>query len=179
MPNLMDLYNLIREQKNNPYIIYCDLDGVLVDFDKGYEELTGKPTHHADVQDKQEFWNELYRGLKSKKISEKEYWEKLEWMPDGKLLYSYIKQYNPFILTAPSRNPESKIGKTEWVTKNLTGYKELLFAAAYKKPEYSQKNHILIDDRKQTIDSWIEKGGIGIHHTSALSTIKELKKLSI
>jgi len=178
-PSLMDLYRLIKEEKETKYTIYCDLDGVLVDFDKGYYELTGKPTHHADVQDKQEFWKTLHRGLASKNMEEREYWSNLEWMPDGKELFKYILPYNPFILTAPSRDPGSKIGKTEWVNENLSGVKKLIFAAAYKKPSYSRKNHILIDDRKQTIDEWNTNGGIGIFHTSAKDTIKQLKKLSL
>ncbi len=36
-----------------------------------------------------------------------------------------------------------------------------------------------IMDRDDTIASWNAKGGIGIHHTSATNTIKELKKLGL
>jgi hypothetical protein len=32
---------------------------------------------------------------------------------------------------------------------------------------------------KQTIDEWNAKGGIGILHTSAADTIKQLKKLGL
>jgi hypothetical protein len=32
---------------------------------------------------------------------------------------------------------------------------------------------------KQTIDEWNAKGGIGIFHTSADDTIKQLKKLGL
>ena len=38
MPNLLDLYEAIKPK----YIIFCDMDGVLVDFDKGYKDLTKK-----------------------------------------------------------------------------------------------------------------------------------------
>ncbi len=31
-------------------VIFCDMDGVLVDFDEGYKELTGVSTQHADSQ---------------------------------------------------------------------------------------------------------------------------------
>ena len=40
-------------------------------------------------------------------------------------------------------------------------------------------NAILIDDRKDNIEQWIEAGGIGIHHTSTNSTIKKLQKLGL
>ena len=61
MYKLTDLYKQIKEeetQSSPQYKIYCDMDGVLVDFDRGYKELTGKETHHADVQGTTEFWND-------------------------------------------------------------------------------------------------------------------------
>jgi 5'(3')-deoxyribonucleotidase len=179
MANLMDLYKLINENVKSKYIIYCDLDGVLVDFDKGYKDLTGVTTDHANVQGKQNFWDQFNNSLKGKNISEYKYWSELEWESDGKQLWSYIKQYNPFILTAPTRNPESKEGKTYWVQNNIGPVRKLIFAYSFKKPEYSRKNHILIDDRQETIVEWNAKGGIGILHTSTQDTIKQLKTLGI
>ena len=178
-PNLLDLYNLIKEDIKPKYIIFCDLDGVLVDFDKGYQKLTGKPTHHADVQVKKEFWKTFNDSIKSKNITEFEYWSELEWMPDGKQLWDCIKPYNPFILTAPTINPESKEGKTYWVQNNIGPVRELIFAFSFDKPKYSRKNHILIDDREETIKAWNAKGGIGIHHTSTRDTIEKLETLGI
>jgi hypothetical protein len=43
------------------YKIYCDMDGVLVDFDKGYEKLTGiniRGTHTNDTT----FWDPINRA---------------------------------------------------------------------------------------------------------------------
>ena len=87
MINLTNLYNEIVEQSK--YTIYCDLDGVLVDFDKGYEKLTGKHTSHTDVQTKSTFWRAFNHSLLVKNISEQEYWSKLDWMADGKELWNY------------------------------------------------------------------------------------------
>ena len=174
MPNLLDLYEAIKPK----YLIFCDMDGVLVDFDKGYEELTGKNTKHADLQDKNEFWGLLARSLKDKGLTEYDYWVNLPWMPDGQTLWDYIKGYNPYILTAPSMDPGSKQGKKEWVER-LDGMKKLYFKPAKFKPEYAGKNRILIDDRQDTIDGWNAKGGIGIYHTSAANTIKQLKDLGL
>ena len=45
MYKLTDLYKQIKEEAEvttPQYKIYCDMDGVLVDFDKGYKALTGK-----------------------------------------------------------------------------------------------------------------------------------------
>ena len=179
VPNLQDLYNLIKEETETKYTIYCDLDGVLVDFDKGYKDLTGVTTKHADAQGKEVFWDTFRYGLKSKGISEYEYWKDLEWMPDGQSLWNFIKNYDPYILSAPSRDPQSKTGKNAWVSDHLGKVKGLILVYAYKKPEYSGKNKILIDDRAPTIKEWRAKGGIGILHTSSPSTIKKLKKLGL
>jgi hypothetical protein len=173
-PTLLDLYEAIKPK----YIIFCDMDGVLVDFDKGYRELTGKATHHSDVQDKNDFWELLDKSLKEKKLTEYDYWINLPWMPDGKELWNYIKPYSPYILTAPSLNPESRVAKREWVER-LDGMKNIYFRKASLKPNFSGKNRILIDDRADTIDAWKSKGGIGIHHTSAANTIKQLKDLGL
>jgi len=179
MQTLLDLYKIIREEEHPKYIIFCDMDGVLVDFDKGYHQLTGKHTHHADVQVKKEFWKAFNNAISSQNTSEFKYWSELEWMPDGKQLWGYIRKYNPYILTAPTFNPESKEGKSLWVTKHLDNVRKLYFKSSTTKSEYSRKNRILIDDRASTIDDWNARGGIGILHVSAQDTIQQLKQLGL
>ena len=174
MPNLLDLYEAIKPK----YIIFCDMDGVLVDFDKGYENLTGMSTHHADAQGRDEFWNIFRQSLKDKGMSEYDYWANLDWQPGGKELWNYIKQYNPYILTAPSLDPESREAKRDWVQR-LSGMKNIYFRPAKFKSDFSGKNRILIDDREDTINRWNEAGGIGILHTSAKDTINQLQDLGL
>ena len=167
-----------EEKEKSKYRIFCDMDGVLVDFDKGYEDLTGLHTKHVDVQDSNDFWNKFREGLKEKNIGEFEYWSRLDWMPDGKELWNYIKQYNPYVLTAPSRDPQSREGKRAWAER-LDNMKNIYFKAAAFKSEYAAPNRILIDDRADTIDRWKKNGGIGILHTSTQDTIEQLKKLGL
>lgn len=175
----------------NNYVLYVDLDGVLVDFDKGYEKLTGVHTHHADRQGSDIFWDLYRKGIDNSGKTEKQYWEELEWTSDGQVLWDYLKKYNPHILTAPSVNPdlpktdrynishnESMQGKTEWV-KRLDNMNKLYFKATSYKKELAKSNRILIDDRKPTIEGWIEKGGIGIFHTSTENTILQLIQLGL
>jgi hypothetical protein len=172
-------------------VIFCDMDGVLVDFDEGYKELTGVTTQHADSQGKNEFWSLFRDSLKNKDISERSYWANLDWMPDGKQLWDYIKGYNPYVLTAPSvnfdipfeerykvENNESMQGKTEWVQR-LPNMRKIYFRSATRKADFAGPNKILIDDRKDTIDSWNANGGIGILHTSTANTIKQLQELGL
>lgn len=177
MQKLIELYNIIKSHPK--YTIFVDLDGVLVDFDKGYKELTGYNTSHAKLQDKEEFWKLLNNSLEQKNITEKDYWSNLEWMKDGKQLWNYISRYNPYILTAPSRNPESQEGKKEWVENNIGYVKKVIFSSSYKKQLYSKPNNILIDDREDIIKKWNDRGGIGIYHRSTSSTIKELEKIGL
>jgi hypothetical protein len=180
-----------EEMREKKYVIFCDMDGVLVDFDEGYKELTGVTTQHADSQGKNEFWGLFRDSLKNKDIPERSYWANLDWMSDGKQLWDYISPYNPYVLTAPSvnfdipfeerykvENNESMQGKTEWVQR-LPNMRKIYFRSAARKADFSGPNKILIDDRKDTIDSWNANGGIGILHTSTANTIKQLQELGL
>ena len=182
MYKLTDLYKQLKEESNespqSQYKIYCDMDGVLVDFDLGYKNLTGKETHHVDVQGKSEFWGTFKQSLQDKKMSEKDYWVNLQWMPDGKELWNHIKQYSPILLSAPSRDPQSRWGKRIWVKKHIPGT-PLILAAAEAKKNYAKKDAILIDDRISNINDWNAAGGIGILHTSTSTTIDKLSKYGI
>jgi hypothetical protein len=151
------------------YKIYCDMDGVIVDFDKGYKELTGKDASF-DIP-KEEFWEPISKAGAA-------FWIKLKWMPDGKQLWDYIKPYNPDLLSAPSREESSKMGKRIWVKRELPGTK-LILRSAERKQEFATPNSILIDDRADNIQRWKDAGGIGIHHTSAADTIQQLKKIGL
>jgi len=154
------------------YTIYCDLDGVLVDFEKGYYELTGIDTKQF-VKGDAAFWAPI-------NAEGPEWWASLDWMPDGHILWSYISKYKPYILSSPSRSTTSKVGKRMWVKIHLLNqYRELLLYPRSQKQKFAGKNHILIDDIESTIKEWNNRGGIGIHHTSAANTIKELKKLGL
>jgi hypothetical protein len=151
------------------YKIYCDMDGVIVDFDKGYKELTGREASFDTP--KEEFWAPIQKAGAS-------FWIKLQWMPDGKQLWEFIKPYNPDLLSAPSRDESSKIGKFVWVKRNVPGTK-LILRQAERKQEFATPNSILIDDRADNIQRWKDAGGIGIVHTSAADTIQQLKDLGL
>ena len=154
----------------NKYKIYCDMDGVIVNFDKGYHELTGinvKGQFHTTTT----FWDPINKAGKK-------FWLDLEWEPDGKELWEYIEKYKPKLLSAPSRQDDSRVGKHEWVERELPGVPLLLRTAKHKK-DFAEPKAILIDDRLDNIEGWRSAGGIGIHHSSTDNTIKELKKLGL
>ena len=166
---MIKLSELMQEEIS--YKIYCDMDGVLVDFDRGYKELTGISPKGLENQDPAEFWKPITQAGA-------QWWIRLKWMPDGKALWDYIKQYSPDLLSAPSREESSKIGKRIWVKRELPDVK-LILKPADEKYQYATPTSILIDDRQSNIAQWNQVGGIGIFHTSTQNTIKEVQKLGL
>ena len=146
------------------------MDGVLVDFIKGYFELTGIDISGEFHSDKT-FWTPIDKGGV-------DFWTNLEWTPDGKELWDYIKKYDPELLSSPSRENDSRVGKRLCVKRELSG-SHLILRSASKKQEFANPEAILIDDRPSNIKQWKEAGGITIHHTSAKETIKQLKQLNL
>ena len=165
---------LKEEETEQKYTIYCDMDGVLTDFDKQFEKASGgiPPREYEEKNGKEAFWN----------LIDKEngvgFWVGMPWMPNGQTLWDYIKQYNPTLLSAPSRQNESRLGKRLWVKNNIPGTK-LILANAENKQNYANDKSILIDDRPSNIDQWRSKGGIGILFVSTAQTIEDLKKLGL
>lgn len=154
-------------EKKNEYKLYCDMDGVIVDFEDGYEKLTGKNIKGNHTKGDGDFWQPITdAGVK--------FWANLEWMSDGKELWKFIKQFNPKLLSAPSREESSRTGKAKWVEKNILGT-ELILKYAKEKQKLAEPNAILIDDRADNIQQWKDAGGIGILHTSTQDTISKLK----
>ena len=154
----------------NTFRLFVDMDGVLTDFIKGYKELTGIDIS-GEFHDSPNFWKPIDdAGV--------EFWENLKWTKDGKKLWNYIKKYNPEILSSPSKEIESRVGKKKWVNRELPDVHLILRMPEYKK-QYASPEAILIDDRKPNIDDWKGAGGIGILHKSADDTIKQLKNLKL
>lgn len=154
------------------YTIYCDMDGVLVNFVQGYKELTGIDTSKY-VKGDASFWTPVDEAGA-------EWWANLDWMPDGPTLWNYIKKYNPYILSSPSRSQTSRVGKDAWCKIHIPNqYKKLLLYPRHEKQKFAAPNHILIDDMASTIKEWNNKGGIGILHKSAATTIFALKALNL
>ena len=157
-------------EKVMDYKIYCDMDGVLVDFESGYEELTGIDLK-GEFKKGDDFWDPI-------KVAGVGFWAGLKWMPGGQELWDYLKPFNPQLLSAPSREQSSRIGKHVWVKHKIPGTK-LILRYANQKQQLATPESILIDDRQINIDQWEAAGGIGILHTSTDNTISQLKKLGL
>lgn len=148
-----DLFSLFEIEKPQ-YKIYCDQDGVLSDFDGRFEYFTGtSPDTYQEMYSKNQFWK-LITSIGRK------YWSKMEWMEGGRELWKFISIYKPTILTTPSRDPECRIGKKEWVEDNIFPVPKIIFSN--NKAEYATPTSILIDDKAKNLDPWKAAGGIAI-----------------
>jgi len=163
------------KENSKKYKIYCDLDGVIVDWESGFALLSPNKTYEEYKAEGKtsHAWHIIHKA-------KSEWWENLSWLPDGKELWNYIKQYNPIILSSPgTANIDTvKKGKIVWIKRELG--EEVDYIIERKKEIYAKdKNTILIDDTKDKIDKWIAAGGKGILHKSTDETIKELKELGL
>lgn len=151
--------------------IFCDMDGVLVDFERGVEESyfenTGQRVSFHDLA-KSEMWKTVNRGGEG-------WWLNLPWYPGGQQLWNFIKRYNPTILTAPGRQKTCIPEKNQWVAQNMSP--KLKVICDQDKWKYATPYGILIDDFTKNTIPWEEHGGIAILHTDVSKTIKQLKKL--
>ena len=157
--------------------IYADLDGVLVNFDKGWQDRTqniyGRRISRDDYE-KEFSKNKAYKFGKSLDF---DHWVNLEKMPDANVLWDYISKFNPNILSASPQSEDSIMGKRMWVKNNLNPQPNKVILDPEKWKYVSSPSDILIDDTPKKINQWKKAGGIGILHTSAKDTIIQLKRL--
>lgn len=160
--------------------VYCDLDGVIVDWQSGFKRISqGLTGEEYEVKYGKVSSMEL---IKSHGI---EWWANLEWMPDGKDLWNHINDnfVNIKILTATGRpggyTSMARKGKEIWMKNNLSGFPDkdkIIVGRKMEKAQYAKSGDILIDDTPSNVNDWIQSGGIGVLHKNAMSTISKLKE---
>jgi len=149
--------------------IFCDMDGVIADWDLQFKNLTGMS---ADDYRKKHSEVKMWQTIAREKVR---FWSDIPWMPDGRKLWSYIKGYKPTILSKPAMSSYSVEGKKIWIKKELGP--RVPYILARDKTPYAKPNSILIDDQADNIEGWKKAGGIGILHKDAVSTIKKLNAI--
>jgi hypothetical protein len=194
--NEYDFYQDLKTSSEK-YNLHIDLDGVLCNFEKGivdkvkkvykkFQDGTASNFEKKHIQkaiDKgldfslENVKNKTFRNLSFALIlDDVDYWANLEWMPDGKELWNFVKNYSPKILTSPGTSGvnAAEKGKKIWVKNNLhPAPAEVL--VEHDKHIYAGKNNILIDDSEKKINPWINAGGEGILHKNSETTINILK----
>lgn len=130
-------------------IIFCDLDGVLADFQQG---VINKFNKYPDQISSSIMWGAINKS--------KIFFETLPWMPKGHQLWSRIKQYNPIILTGIPKGSRTAIEqKINWCKRELGEDIQVITCSTKEKSKYCLPGSILIDDRTDNLDKWHEKGG--------------------
>jgi len=178
-------------------IIFCDMDGVLADFDGGIFKITGIRCEDLPMK---RIWQAVSR--------KQDFFETLDWAPGGKLLWENIQHFRPTLLTGVPNNKTAEVGiqKANWCrqkfgceihhidkaahkpqrheTVNGQTFQEGVINVIscwtrFKHHEVLQPGSILIDDRLKTKTAWEEAGGIFVHHTDTQQTLKVLRELGI
>lgn len=185
-----------KGSKQRRYKVYCDLDGVLCDFDAGVRKIfNGRGIDQLKC-------HIAWAGI----TKADNFYGGLPWTRDGKELWKAIKPLQPDILTGvPGSRKSSRGEKATWCAAEL-GIKtnHVDFAAPKRAHELvsgvlkedeevvnvitcwsrnkhykSGPNRILIDDTQKLKSYWVKKGGIFVHHTNTKNTLKQLQKLGI
>ena len=160
--------------KNTDYILYLDMDGVLVDYNGGWwavTDLLGIKKQKDQDFDK----NDLKRI--SQQIKNPSFWASLGWEHGGEALWKTANDLfeDVHILTstaAKADNDYHKIvaqGKVEWIADHLEGIPPSnihIVTEGVLKAKFASKNGILVDDRRSTIEAFNKAGGFGILHNS-------------
>jgi hypothetical protein len=166
---LSTIKSKLTEDAQQPKV-YVDMDGVIADFKTQFAKYDYDISKLANTDPKtikSLFANlkPLYDGVKL-----------LQWLTRNKVDFTILSApLRPGSKTDDSGSNASKIGKHEWLSKNVPG-KEKTAIFTSNKHKYAN-NSILIDDSSRYIDKWTEAGGIGILHTDYESTISKLEKI--
>ena len=143
--------------------IYLDMDGVMVDFFTGVNEIFNipKPPHKYN-------WFEDYNVSREQLnvVCGARFFSNLDWMSDGREIEEAVRctfgSENVYLVTLPMPNSESWMGKVEWVNKHLSLYHKQLIISTAPKSLLAGPDTLLIDDKDQNIEEFRAAGGQGI-----------------
>lgn len=154
------------------------MDQVIVNWDQAFIDLTGlHARNYADMYGHDKRYDIVYQNSP-------QFYENMSWMEDGRYLYNFVKDLNTELLSHAERHEgdDNRVfnGKIEWLKKHGVTLKPNIVSNRDDKAKFATENAILIDDRKDNCDEFVQAGGNAILHTSAHDTIDQLKsKLNI
>eukprot|EP00927_Polykrikos_kofoidii_P070965 TRINITY_DN67316_c0_g1_i1.p1 TRINITY_DN67316_c0_g1~~TRINITY_DN67316_c0_g1_i1.p1 ORF type:complete len:1711 (-),score=269.05 TRINITY_DN67316_c0_g1_i1:387-4796(-) len=147
--------------------IFMDLDGVLVDFDAGFESVFGC------LPEPKTRWQYIEKTPG--------FYDRLPWLDGARKLWEHVLQTG-LPVTILSGVPEGVLGdrsaeeKLSWVAREL-GNVELVTCLSREKPIHSGHGRLLIDDRPQR--GWELVGGRQIVHRSVPDTFLALVNMGL
>mmetsp|Transcript_69276 Transcript_69276/g.109418 ORF Transcript_69276/g.109418 Transcript_69276/m.109418 type:complete len:623 (+) Transcript_69276:82-1950(+) len=149
-------------------LVFVDLDGTLVDFEKGVSLLGAK------MKDTNKMWDAISEAPR--------FWRTLPWLHDGYELWANLQKFKPVILTGlpsgeqqggASLRKRAEDQKRAWCRDHLGPDVLVLCVDAREKHTLSGPRRILVDDSERLREAWERSGGDfvlrrGISETLAL-----------
>lgn len=152
--------------------VWLDMDGVLADFDLGYEHLTGERL----VLDKTDVDWALVDEIRG-------FFFALRPLPDAYMLEHFVREWSQGdygVITALPKTNTADVAadKRAWLDCNFPRIPRVRFTSpGEEKAQYCRPGDVLIDDWPSKHKAkWISAGGRFIHHTSAASSIRQLRE---
>tara|TARA_R100000008_G_C3511315_1_gene128965 strand:- start:129 stop:725 length:597 start_codon:yes stop_codon:yes gene_type:complete len=187
-----------NDENTFPYVIYCDMDGVLVDlFDNGVYLETKSPKIRKNLQKiiKMHWkWSEDHPDPDIQEALEwirdllddnRQFWANLRPLPGILPFWEYLNSLGTVKVLSHPWDEASAQGKIDWINQFLSPRpknEDIFLPLDGKKEIWAQndaKPCILIDDFTLYTEKWEENGGIAILHTSIEETIKALEKIKL
>jgi hypothetical protein len=148
--------------------IFIDMDGVLSDFQKKYQQMFDITTQ--EMKDKRD--RKKYDQLWNTFLDQREF-AKLEWFPGGEQLIEYMRTLNPnniqiAILSSSGgfdRQREVQEQKLAWLTAHFIDWPAVIVPGRRYKAGFAREQSIMIDDTPDVCTEFIKAGGAAIEHT--------------
>eukprot|EP01038_Epipyxis_sp_PR26KG_P015745 gene15745-21315_t len=161
-----------QDDRLNNIQIFCTLDNILMDYNKGVYNIFNK--HPAQVSPKI-LWNELY--------SNNNFFALLPWTADGLNLWNNLLcPLNVTILTDHNNGYWIKSQKIQWCKEHL-GESIHLISVNDDKEKISlcleKQTNILIDNSLKLKSDWENSGGKFIEYNSMYDTVQQLEQFGL
>jgi hypothetical protein len=159
--------------------IYLDMDGVLCDFNKRFEELFSyNPGSEAlaSERDRKDFSPNWKTFIETKQFAT------LDWFPGGRELIQYVESLRiPIEILSSSggikNHSEVRDQKTSWLRARGLLYPINIVPGRRIKKYFSHQGNVLIDDTADVIEEFNQGPGKAILHKDVNETIKALESL--
>lgn len=147
--------------------VFLDMDGVLADFEAGFEARFGFRAGSIPSPD-------VSAALRS----EPDFFRDLPPMADLETLWRYFEPLKPVVLTGvPENFPAALAAKRAWLDRHLGAHVRVIGCLRSEKHRHGLAGDVLIDDWDRYRKKWTAMGGHWITHRSAEESIRRFEEL--